>query len=84
MSSKVARIHYHGSIFWLLFWCIFFFPIAFAMLLTSGEFVLNQKSYMIKYDGSKFWLCFWVLFFFLLSLVLLFVNGVALVTDQNE
>jgi len=84
MSSKSAKIHYNGSIFWLIFWLIIFFPIAFVMLLTSSTFQVNQTTYTLQYDGSRFWLCFWVLFFFPIAFLLLFLNGISVQMDTLE
>ena len=81
MSKKIAKVHYQGSIFWLIFWCIFFFPVAFALLLTSSTFMLNQTTYSISYEGSKFWLCFWVLIFFPIALLLIALKGVCIMTE---
>lgn len=69
------KVHYRSSIFWLIFWLIVFFPIAFVLLLTDCSFVVNQTTYDLSYDGSRFWLCFWVLVFFPVAFILLFVNG---------
>jgi hypothetical protein len=84
MSIKCAKIHYRGSLFWLIFWLIIFFPIAFVLLLTSSRFELNQTVYTLQYDGSRFWLCFWVLVFFPLAFLLLFVNGVSVKVERAD
>lgn len=83
MTSKRVKIHYEGSLFWLIFWLIFFFPIAFTLLFTSSNFDWNEKTYLLRYDGSRFWLCFWVLFFFPVAFFLLFLNGYS-VTIQDQ
>ena len=75
MGQGNFKLHYRGSLFWLIFWLIIFFPIAFVLLLTASSFQVNQTTYNLQYDGSRFWLCFWVLFFFPVAFVLLFVNG---------
>lgn len=76
MDSKNFKLHYRGSLFWLIFWLIVFFPIAFVLLLTACSFTINQKTYQIQYDGSRFWLGFWVLVFFPVAFILLLVNGI--------
>lgn len=81
--TQSAKLHYRGSIFWLIFWLIFFFPIAFVLLLTNSSFTVNQTSYTIRYDGSHFWLGFWVLCFFPIAFVLLFLNGVSLSISES-
>ncbi len=69
------KLHYRGSLFWLIFWFIVFFPVAFVLLLTAVTFRVNRTTYYLHYDGSRFWLGFWVLVFFPVAIVLLFVNG---------
>lgn len=73
---KGIKLNYRGSFFWLIFWIIFFFPIALALLFTACSFDINDKSYIFEYDGSRFWLGFWVLFFFPIAFLLVFLNGV--------
>lgn len=75
MESSSFKLHYRGSIFWLIFWIIIFFPIALVLLLTACSFKLNDTTYDLQYDGSRFWLCFWVVAFFPVAFVLLFING---------
>lgn len=79
---KQVKMHYRGSIVWLIFWIIVFFPIALALLFTAGTFEINQTTYDFQYNGSRFWLCFWILFFFPVAFILLFVNGVAIRIDR--
>lgn len=75
MSESRFKVHYKGSIFWLIFWIIVFFPIALTLFFTAATFETTDKVYYFKYNGSRFWLCFWVLFFFPVAFVLLFING---------
>lgn len=82
-ESRGFKLHYRGSIFWLIFWCIFFFPIAFVLLLTACSFDVNDKTYSITYDGSRFWLGFWVLVFFPVALLLLLVNGLSIKIENR-
>lgn len=82
MSSHSVKLHYSGSIFWLIFWLIIFFPIAFVLLLTDCSFVLNENTYTFKYGGSRGWLCFWVLVFFPVAFVLLFVKGFSVQVEK--
>ena len=84
MSTRSAKIHYRGSILWLIFWLIVFFPIAFVLLLTASTFQLNETTYELRYDGSRFWLCFWVLFFFPIAFILLFLNGISVKIDKPD
>lgn len=46
--SKVRRIEFLGSYFWLLFWTIFFFPIA-ALYFLSASIMIEDEI-----DGDKF------------------------------
>lgn len=84
MSTSAYKIHYRGSIFWLIFWLIIFFPIAFVLLLTATTFEINQTTYNLQYDGSRFWLGFWVLFFFPIAFLLLFLNGLSVTIEKPE
>lgn len=84
MSTNNMKLHYRGSLFWLIFWLIFFFPIAFVLLLTACTFEFNQKTYIFQYDGSRFWLCFWVLLFFPIAFLLLFLNGYSITMLHSE
>jgi hypothetical protein len=75
METKNFKIDYNGSIFWLIFWIIVFFPIALTLLFTGSTFRMGDTEYAIEYGGSRFWLCFWVLIFFPIAFLLLFLNG---------
>lgn len=86
MEETQFKLNYQGSIFWLIFWLIVFFPIAFVLLLTDIGFELNRTSYHLQYNGSRGWLAFWVLVFFPVAFLLLFINGFSvkvLKTDQE-
>ena len=80
MSERSFKIQYHGSLPWLIFWIIVFFPIALTLFFTDVTYDIDQKSYYLKYDGSIFWLCFWVLVFFPIAFVLFFLNGFSIRT----
>lgn len=82
MSENRFKLHYRGSIGWLIFWFIIFFPIAFVLLLTASSFQVNQVTYNMQYDGSRGWLCFWFVVFFPVAIVLLFVNGFSVTIDR--
>jgi hypothetical protein len=80
-NTRTFKIDYDGSLFWLIFWLIVFFPIAFVLFLTAVSFRAGASTYHITYDGSRFWLGFWVLVFFPVAFVLLFVNGLKVKVD---
>jgi hypothetical protein len=82
--EKKVKVNYHGSIPWLIFWVLIFFPVALVLLATSGRFNLDGKFYHIKYDGSRGWLCFWVIVMFPVAILLLLLNGVALIAEENS
>jgi hypothetical protein len=84
MDTRRFKIQYRGSIFWLIFWLIVFFPIAFVLLLTDTSFEVNEKIYNLRYDGSRFWLGFWVLVFFPVAFLLLFLNGLTLSIEKTN
>lgn len=83
MSKTTTKVHYKGSLFWLIFWLIIFFPIAFVLFLTATTFKLGGKTYDFEYDGSRFWLCFWVLVFFPIAFLLLFLNGFSITVEDT-
>ena len=83
MQNSSVKVDYKGSLFWLIFWIIFFFPIALALFFTSSTFVLNDTTYTFVYNGSRFWLCFWILVFFPLAFLLLFLNGASVTTEKR-
>lgn len=83
MSASNFKLHYRGSLGWLIFWIIIFFPIAIILLLTASSFRVNNTTYNVQYDGSRGWLCFWVLVFFPVAFVLLFVNGISISVDKE-
>lgn len=84
MNKNRVKVHYRGSLFWLIFWVILFFPIALVLLFTSSSFDLNASTYNFEYDGSRFWLCFWVLVFFPIAFLLFFLNGISVSVEQKE
>lgn len=85
MVTKRAKVEYNGSCFWLIFWTIFFFPIALALLFSKSTFQINNSRYTFSYEGSPFWLCFWLIFFFPVAILLLFLNGyfVTMTTEEK-
>jgi len=78
MNTHNFKLRYRGSLPWLVFWIIVFFPIAIILLFTACSFNIGDATYSIQYDGSRPWLCFWVLVFFPVAFVLLFVNGISM------
>lgn len=82
MSENRFKLHYRGSVGWLIFWFIVFFPIALVLLLTASSFEHNNDIYNLDYKGSRPWLCFWILVFFPIAFLLLFLNGFS-ATAQN-
>lgn len=86
MSESKFKLDYRGSLGWLIFWIIIFFPIALVLLFTSSSFHIGNKTYILNYDGSRFWLGFWTLFFFPIAFLLLFLNGYSatVVEDPKE
>ncbi len=82
MQEKKFKLHYQGSMFWLIFWVICCFPVALALVLTGSTFKVNQTTFKFKYDASRFWLCFWVLVCFPIAIVLLFLNGFSARTEK--
>lgn len=84
MNENRFKLHYRGSIGWLIFWFIVFFPVAFILLLTASSFQVNQTTYNMQYDGSRGWLCFWFVIFFPIAIILLFLNGFSVTIDRPE
>lgn len=82
MASKQFKVHYNGSLLWLIFWIIVFFPIALVLLFTAISFEVGDSTYSIKYDGSRFWLGFWTLVFFPVAFILIFLNGYTVSSEE--
>lgn len=83
MISKY-KLHYGGSLFWLIFWAIFFFPMAVLFLYLNAQFESPETRYFFEYNGSVFWLGFWLIVFFPLAIVLLLLNGVTLCRQLQQ
>jgi hypothetical protein len=83
VTERKIKIQYGGSIPWLVFWAIIWFPAALILIATSGKFDLEGKTHFIRYDGSRGWLIFWVIIMFPIAILLMLLNGVALIT-QNQ
>ncbi|MCB0271775.1 MAG: hypothetical protein KDD46_02040 [Bdellovibrionales bacterium] len=73
-----------ASLFWIIFWAIFFFPIALLLLFLNGEFSSTDHRYYIDYNGSTFWLCFWMIIFFPISILLIMFNGLTLCKESKS
>ncbi|MBS4162762.1 Uncharacterized protein PRO82_000039 [Candidatus Protochlamydia amoebophila] len=82
MNISSFKLHYQGSLIWLIFWMFVFFPIAFVLLFTSSSFELDHSIYYLRYNGSRFWLCFWVLVFFPIAFIFIFLNGLSLFQER--
>jgi hypothetical protein len=82
LEETKFKLHYRGSLFWLIFWIIVFFPIAFVLLLTNSSVRIGGITYSIEYNGSQFWLGFWILVFFPVAFALLFVNGLTVKEER--
>jgi uncharacterized membrane protein len=80
MNKQTVKVNYRGSLFWLIFWTICFFPIAIVLFFLNAQYVKDGAVHSLRYQGSKFWLCFWILLFFPVALILFFVNGFSLET----
>ena len=76
------KLHYGGSVGWLIFWMIVFFPVALVLIATGARFEIDRKTYSIRYDGSRNWLCFWAIVFFPVVLLLGLLNGFSVVTEE--
>lgn len=84
MTERKIKLEYGGSVGWLIFWMIVFFPVGLVLFATGGKFDLGGKSYWVKYDGSRNWLCFWTLVCFPVTFALLLLNGVSLVEEEGR
>ena len=80
--KKRVKLQYRGSLFWLIFWLVLFFPVALVLLATGATFILDDRLYAITYDGSRFWLCFWTIFCFPIAILLGVLNGISLDIDE--
>jgi ABC-type dipeptide/oligopeptide/nickel transport system permease component len=84
MATKKMNVKYNGSLFWLIFWLIIFFPIALALFFTGCSYDSNGATHSLKYEGSRFWLCFWILFFFPVAFVLFFIKGFTITSTPED
>ena len=75
---------YRGSIFWLIFFLILFFPIAIILLIRNLARIKNDTTYYVEYSGSWKWVFFWGVLFFPIAFILLFFNGLSLIEEQRE
>ena len=82
-SEKVLKLQYDGSVGWLIFWVIIFFPVALVLMMTAGKFTSEGKTHFIRYSGSRGWLAFWMVVCFPVAFLLMFLNGISLVTQSN-
>lgn len=73
--SNSYQVQYSGSIPWLVFWAILYFPIAIMLFFTGAYFKCNQTVYHLRYLGSRFWLGFWTLLFFPVAILMLIAFG---------
>lgn len=80
MSNTSMKVQYSGSVFWLIFWAIIFFPVALVLLMTGGTFTKDGSISSIQYDGSRNWLCFWTLICFPIAIILVLINGFSIET----
>lgn len=78
MNERKFKINYHGSLFWLIFWMVIFFPIGLTLLFTDSTIETTHNIYDFRYSGSHFWLCFWILIFFPIAILLAFLNGISM------
>lgn len=83
MSKNYFKVHYRGSMAWLILWIIIFFPVALTLFFTAVTFKTKQTTSIIRYEGSRFWLCFWMVIFFPIAFVLLFLNGFSVKTISH-
>ncbi len=83
-TMKKYKLKYNYSYIPLVFFAVFFFPIALMLLLTGCTFQSNDVSYTVQYGGSRFWLGFWTLFFFPIAFILLIVNEFGVEVHTNN
>ncbi len=83
MSKQKVRFSYSGSMVWLIFWLIVWFPVALVFLVCDLGLELRGTTYRIQYDGSRFWLAFWSLAFFPIALLLGALNGFSVSDEVN-
>ncbi len=69
------KIRYEGSLVWLIFWTVVFFPVAIMLFLTGAYFEAKGAVYRLKYYGSRFWLGLWIIVFFPVAILLLLYHG---------
>ncbi|MDP1835733.1 MAG: hypothetical protein Q8K75_07375 [Chlamydiales bacterium] len=85
MAASEYQVKYNGSIPWLIFWAVIYFPVAIMLFFTGAYFRSNETYYSLTYNGSRFWLGFWLLVFFPVALLLLIAYGCSWnVVDESD
>jgi hypothetical protein len=82
-TRHVYPLKYDGSIFWLLFFLIFWPPLAFFLLLMNARFVKVDSIFYLRYRGSWGWLIFWAVVFFPLAILIMAVCGADVIEEKN-
>lgn len=82
MARTKLKVSYAGSVFWLIFWLIVFFPVGIVLFVTAMDYDFGGNHYSIRYDGSRFWLGFWTLVFFPIAILLGVLKGLSIDVDR--
>ena len=80
--KKRYPLKYRGSVFWFIFFLIFFFPIAIVLFIKNATILKEDHYYSFCYNGAYGWLFFWVIIFFPIAIILLFLNGVDIIEES--
>lgn len=72
------KMNLDTNVLWIIFWAIFWFPIAVMLVFLSATFESPEHRYRLEYNGSIFWLGFWLIVLFPIAILLLMVNGLTL------
>lgn len=75
MAKRKMKLHYEGSVPWLIFWVIVFFPAALVLLFTASTIRIHETIYRFRYHGSRGWLVAWTIIFFPIAIILILLKG---------
>jgi len=82
-TRRVYPLKYDGSIFWLIFFLIFWPPLAFFLLLMNARFVKTDSIFYLRYRGSWGWVIFWAILLFPIAILIMAIRGADVVEEKE-
>lgn len=81
-TRHVYPLKYAESIFWLIFFLIFWPPLGAFLLIKNARFIKNDSVFYLRYRGSWGWLFFWSIIFFPIAILILAIRGADVVEES--